>query len=178
MKFNIGQVYSILENTPSVIENLLNGLEDELVLTNEGGDSWSPYDVMGHLIHGEKTDWMIRTNIILGENEDKRFEPFDRFAQFQASKGKSLVELLDEFSRLRKQNLLALKSKNLSDTDLDKIGIHPEFGEVTLKQLISAWAVHDLGHIAQISRVMAKQFTNEVGPWPKYLTILNYTPRE
>ncbi|NAS13190.1 DinB family protein [Poritiphilus flavus] len=178
MTLKIAQVQSILENTPQVIADLLSDLDDALVLSNEGGDSWSPYDVLGHLIHGEKTDWMVRTEIILGDNEDKRFEPFDRFAQFQASQGKSLSQLLEEFRRLRKNNLLNLKSKDLSDKELERTGIHPEFGAVSLRQLLSAWAVHDLGHIAQISRVMAKQFTDEVGPWPKYLTILNYTPSE
>ncbi|MFI5135299.1 MAG: DinB family protein, partial [Chitinophagales bacterium] len=125
-----------------------------------------------HLINGEKTDWIPRMKIILSKDGDKRFEPFDRFAQFKESKGKSLQQLIDEFKTLREKSIDELKKANLSDEDLEKTGIHPEFGTVTLKQHLSSWVVHDLGHIAQIARVMAKQYHDEVGPWKKYLTIL------
>ncbi|MCW5517744.1 DinB family protein [Muriicola sp. Z0-33] len=178
MEFQLDQAVLILERTPAVMEQLLRNLPKDLSLQNEGGDSWSPFDVMGHLIHGEKTDWLVRTEIILQGNGNGKFEPFDRLAQFNDSKSASLEELLSEFSRLRKENLALLKSKNISDSDLRKSGEHPELGTVTLAQLLAAWVVHDLGHITQVSRVMAKQYKTAVGPWKKYLTILNTTPRE
>lgn len=127
---------------------------------------------MGHLIHGELTDWTPRMETILSEKLDKKFAPFDRFAQFEKSKGKTLRQLLNEFKALRIENINLLKSKELTDRDLERTGVHPTFGEVTLSQLISTWTVHDLNHIAQISRVMAKHYTVEVGPWREYLRIL------
>ncbi|WP_425235663.1 DinB family protein [Ulvibacterium sp.] len=178
MKFELNTAIPILERTPTVLRVLLQGLSEEWIQGNEGKDTWSPFDVVGHLIHGEKTDWMVRTALILENGPNPAFEPFDRFAQFENSKGKTLESLLEEFEGLRKDNLTDLRSKKLSSDDYERIGIHPEFGEVTLAQLLSAWVVHDLGHIAQISRAMAKQYKNEVGPWPKYLTILNSTPKE
>ncbi len=178
MNFEINKAIPVLERTPLVLRSLLQGLPEEWIYENEGKDTWSPFDVIGHLIHGEKTDWMVRSEIILGDGPDKVFEPFDRFAQFEDSKGKTLEVLLTEFETLRNGNLELLKSKQLSSEDLNLEGIHPELGTVTLAQLLSAWVVHDLGHITQISRVMAKQYKNEVGPWPKYMTILNYSPSE
>ncbi|MBL4663995.1 MAG: DinB family protein [Flavobacteriaceae bacterium] len=178
MKFDLNQAISVLEKTPSVFKQLLNNLSQKWTHNDEGRDTWSPYDVIGHLIHGEKTDWMPRLEIVLSNSENNTFEPYDRFVQFEMSEGKSLGDLLDEFEMLRKQNLRTLKSKFLTSQDLTKIGIHPELGPVTLSQMLSAWVVHDLGHIAQVSRVMAKQYGDEVGPWPKYLTILNHTPKE
>lgn len=173
MEFNLNKSIEILERTPQVLEALLTGLSDEWILNNEGDDSWNPFDVIGHLIHGEKTDWLVRTNLILSDKTDKTFAPFDRFAQFENSKGKSISELLKEFQDLRKQNLVALKSKNITTEDLWKTGIHPTFGAVTLEQLLACWVAHDLGHIAQISRVMAKQYKDEVGPWREFLPILD-----
>ena len=178
MKFDLNQAISVLERTPVVFRNLLNNLSQEWTHRNEGPDTWSPYDVMGHLVHGEKTDWMPRLEIILSDEAQKTFEPYNRFAQFEMSKGKSLGDLLDEFELLRKRNLRNLKSKFLSTEELSRQGVHPELGPVSLREMLSAWVVHDLGHIAQVSRVMAKQYSNEVGPWPKYLTILNSTPKE
>jgi len=178
MKFNLNQAISVLEKTPSVLKTLLSNLSSEWTHQNEGENTWSPYDVIGHLVHGEKTDWIPRLNIVLDGTPNKTFEPYDRFAQFEMSKGKSLDDLLNEFESLRKDNLIELKSKQLSNDDLALYGIHPELGPVSLSQMLSAWVVHDLGHIAQISRVMAKQFKSEVGPWPRYLTILNHTPKE
>ena len=178
MKFELNKAIPILERTPKVLKNLLENLSEEWTYANEGENTWSPYDVIGHLIHGEKTDWMVRAEIILGNKGVKEFEPFDRFAQFENSKGKTLKALLEEFETLRKENLKILRSKNISEKDLRLEGIHPELGVVTLSQLLSAWMVHDLGHIAQISRVLAKQYKNEVGLWTKYMTILNYTPSE
>jgi len=172
MKFNINDIISVLERTPQVIEDMLKNIPDGFVMNNEGPDTWSPYDVVGHLIHGEKTDWVERMNIILSDKPDKRFIPFDRFAQFNDSKGKSLGQLMDEFKDLRKRNIDILKSKNISEDDLKKTGIHPEFGEVTLSHLLSTWVVHDFNHVAQITRVMAKQYKANTGPWIRYLPIL------
>ncbi len=173
MKFNLTQAIEILERTPITIRNLLDGLSDDWILNSEGPKTWSPYDIVGHLIHGEKTDWIIRTRLILSESDNKTFEPFDRFAQFENSKGKSLAQLLDEFTSLRNENLSELLKLNISEDDLKKKASHPALGAVTLEQLLASWVVHDLNHIYQISRVMAKQYTNNVGPWKAYLKALN-----
>lgn len=172
MIFTIEKSLEILERTPGTLITLLEGLSPEWTATNEGPDTWSVYDVIGHLIHGEKTDWMARAKIILGEGPGKDFKPFDRFAQFEESKGKTLTQLLNEFKEARKQSVSQLKAMNLQATDLEKKGVHPKFGEVTLSQLLSTWVVHDLDHIYQISRVMAKQYAEAVGPWIEYLKIL------
>lgn len=172
MEFNLTESIQILDKTPLVISNLLKDLPEAWVRTNEGGDTWSPYDVVGHLIHGEKTDWVPRTMIILGDNEDKTFEPFDRFAQFKNSRDKTLDQLLTEFHELRAENIQKLEALHIDEQALMKKGIHPEFGPITLKQLLAAWVVHDLGHIHQITRVMAKNYKIEAGPWPKYLAVL------
>lgn len=172
MKFNLEKAIEILERTPLVAETMLEGISDEWLQSNEGPETWSPYDIVGHYIHGEKTDWIPRMEIILSDNPDKKFVPFDRFAQQKDSKGKTLQHLLDEFNSLRRENVIKLKAKNLSEKDLLKKGMHPAFGEVTLSQLLSTWVAHDLGHIAQIARVMAKQYKDEVGLWKEYLPIL------
>lgn len=173
MSFTIEKSLEILEHTPDVLNTLLKNISPDWTSNNEGGETWSVYNIIGHLIHGEKTDWIPRAEIILSEKSDKRFEPFDRFAQFKDSEGKSLTQLLDEFKILRKKNIEHLRSKNITEKNLEEKGIHPAFGEVTLSQLLSTWVVHDLNHIAQISRVMAKQYKAEVGPWIEYLRILN-----
>lgn len=178
MKFDLSKSMSVLERTPAVIRQLLEGQAEDWTHRNEGDQTWSAFDVVGHLVHGEKTDWMPRLHIILSDSENKTFEPYDRFAQFEMSMGKSLDTLLDEFERLRKDNLKTLCGKELTSSQLSKKGMHPELGEISLKEMLAAWVVHDLGHIAQIARVMAKQYKAEVGPWPKYLTILNHTPNE
>jgi hypothetical protein len=172
MKFDLNKSIEILERTPSVIEAMLKGVSEDWIMNNEGGDTWSPYDTVGHLIHGEKTDWVVRMEVIL-LNKNKEFMPFDRFAQFNESKGKSLQMLIDEFKTLRKKNMAKLQLKKIEMFDLHKTGIHPAFGKVTLKQLLATWVVHDLNHIAQIARVMAKQYKTEVGPWVEYLSVLN-----
>lgn len=172
MIFELDKSKEILERTPEVLKSLLTGLSEEWIKNNEGENTWSPYEVVGHLIFGEKTDWIVRIKCILSESENKRFEPFDRFAQLKENPNRPITDLLDEFKVLRERNLNELTSLNITQEDHNKTGIHPEFGDVTLKQLISTWAVHDLGHIAQISRVMAKQYTEEVGPWMNYLGIL------
>ena len=173
MEFSVEKSLEILTRTPKVLRDLLDGLSDDWTMDNEGPDTWSAFDIMGHLIHGEKTDWTPRLQIILSELENKAFEPFDRFAQFENSKGKSLSDLLNEFEVLRKLNIDLLKSKQITSLDLVKTGIHPAFGAVTLAQLLSTWTVHDLNHLAQISRVMSKQYLHAVGPWKEYLGILN-----
>lgn len=173
MKLTIPNAIEILERTPQVLDSMLRNLSDDWNRCNEGENTWSAYDIVGHLIHGDKTDWIQRLEIILANSSEKNFQPFDRFAQFEESKGKTMNDLLDEFSRVRKMNTSRLISKNITASDFNKTGIHPSFGEVTLSQLLSTWVAHDLGHIAQINRVMARQYTNEVGPWKVYLRILN-----
>lgn len=171
MDFSIGKALEILQQTPNTLQSLLESLSHEWVFSNEGPETCSVFDVFGHLIHGEKTDWIPRLNIILYE-ENKHFVPFDRFAQFEDSKSKSLQDLLHEFSSLRNENLVYLNRLSLSENQLEMTGIHPEFGTITAKQLLSTWVTHDLGHIAQIARVLAKQYKNEVGPWTQYISIL------
>ncbi len=172
MVFDLNKSLEILERTPAVLETMLLNLSDEWIYSNEGEQSWCAYDVIGHLIHGEKTDWIPRMEIILAQNPGSQFEPFDRFAQFKNSEGKSLQQLLEEFKLLRKHNLNVLRNKNLTDRHFSLKGKHPGLGTVTLAQLLATWVVHDLTHITQISRVMAKQYKNEVGPWIDYLGIL------
>lgn len=178
MQFNLNKSLEILEKTPLVLKHMLEGLSDEWTKNNEGADTWSPYDIVGHLIHGEKTLWISRMEVILSDSSDKKFGSFDRFAQFKESKGKTLEQLLNEFSELRKLNIKKIQSKELSEDILKKTGIHPAFGQVTLKQLLSTWIVHDLNHIAQIARVMAKQYQTEVGPWREYLRVLKHDSGE
>ena len=171
MKFTIAHTLRVLEQTPITLSALLAHLPEEWVKANEGEDSWSAFDIVGHLIHGEKTDWMERLKIILFQAK-KHFEPFDRFAQFEISKGKTIHELLDEFNAIRNKNLVYLSSLKINNQQLQQTGIHPEFGKVTLQQLLATWVTHDLGHLAQITRVLAKQYKNEVGPWKAYIPIL------
>lgn len=173
MNFELNKSLEILEKIPFVLETLLSGLSVEWTENNEGKNTWSPYNVVGHLVFGEKTDWLVRIKTILGDSENKLFEPFDRFAQLNEAQEKPIHELIDEFKFLRAKNLGELASLNVTQNDFARIGIHPEFGDVTMKQLISAWVVHDLGHLSQISRVMAKQYEANVGPWNLYLGTLN-----
>jgi hypothetical protein len=173
MKFDLEKSISILERTPVVLNSYLKGLSEDWTNHNEGENTWSPFDILGHLIVGEKTDWITRTQIIVSDNPDKNFKPFNMAAQFEYGKGKSLEHLLSEFEVLRNENLKKLRAMKLTDKQMSLTGFHPEFGEVSLKELVSTWVAHDLGHIAQISRVMAKQYKSEVGPWIKYLGILN-----
>lgn len=179
VRFDLKRSTAVLSRTPGSIRNLLHGLGDEWTTPNEGGETFSAFDVVGHLIDGEETDWIPRARIILARSEDPVFEPYDRFRHFERNKGRTLESLLDEFERLRKSNLDLIRSWNLSDADLDLPGRHPRLGPVTLAQLLAAWVVHDLGHIAQISRVMAKQYRDEVGPWVPFLPVLtdHETPR-
>ena len=174
--FSIKKSIDILERTPFVVEEMLSGLDDEWILVNEGGETWSAYDILGHLIHGEKTDWIARLQKVLSDSlDEKKFTPFDRFAQFNANKGKSLQQLLGEFKNLRAKNIIILQDKNIQDKDFGRTGFHPDFGNVTLRNLIATWVVHDLNHLAQIARVMAYQYKDDVGPWKKYLRIVKET---
>jgi len=170
--FDLKEAIEILNRTPAVLEQLLTGLADSWVYNNEGENTWSPFDILGHLVHGEKTDWITRAKLVM-ENNQQTFESFDRFAQFEDSKGKTIAQLLDEFKNLRKQNVTTLKEMNIGENDLQKTGIHPNLGQVTLRQLLSTWTVHDLGHIRQMVRVMAKQYKMELGPWEKYLPVVH-----
>lgn len=172
MDVQLTHAVEILERTPGTLRSLLEGLSGTWISTNEGPETWNPYDVIGHLIHGEETDWIPRLKIILEHGESKTFTPFDRFAFFKKSKGKSLHELLETFEKLRKENLRALEELALQPHHFDLKGTHPEFGTVTLGQLLATWVVHDLGHIAQVVRTMAKQYQNAAGPWKAYLSIL------
>lgn len=174
MKFSLERSLEVLGKTPAVLRALLHGLDDEWLMNNEGPETFSPFDVVGHLLHGEKTDWAARTKMILESGTEKSFVPWDRFAMYEESKGKDMAQLLDEFEAARVINLQWLESLNLSEEDLDKKGLHPKLGEVTLRNLLSTWVVHDLTHMAQITRVMAKQYKEEMGPWPEFFRILHY----
>ncbi len=172
MDFNLEHAVFFLSRTPEVLRTQLEDLPDTWTRLTEGGETWSVFDVVGHLLHGEKADWITRTKIILSNADDITFNPFDRFAQLESSKGKTLNELLHEFARLRKINLETLQSLALSEEHMDLPGIHPALGPVTLRQLLSTWVVHDLNHIAQVNRIMAVQYKDQVGPWQEYLRIL------
>lgn len=172
MEFQLEHAKDILRRTPSALNKLLHQLPNEWVVSNEGPDSWSPFDVVGHLIHGEETDWIPRAKIILEHGENRAFEPFDRFAMIEKLKGKSLGDLLDMFERLRGESLRELEKMKITAEMLVKQGKHPELGVVTLSQLLSTWVVHDLSHVGQIVRVMAKQYSEEVGAWQAYLPVL------
>jgi hypothetical protein len=171
-EFHVDESVAVLTRTPATLDALLRGMPDIWVRRNEGNDTWSAFDIVGHLIFGERTDWIPRARIILEQGEARAFDPFDRFAQFKESQGKSLEQLLDEFARLRKENLAALRTLNLQPEDLKRRGKHPELGVVTLAELVATWAMHDLTHLHQLSRVMASQYRQTVGPWSAYLGVL------
>lgn len=173
MEFDLEQGMAILERTPRVLRALLADLSPVWTDATEGPETWSPYVIVGHLIHGERTDWIPRARIILARGADRRFTPYDRFAQFRDSQGKSLGELLDEFAHLRADNVATLAAWQLTDAQLALEGEHPELGAVTLRQLLATWVAHDLSHVAQATRVMAKQYREEVGPWRTYLPIMD-----
>ena len=172
MEFQFDDALPVLRRTPVVVRELLGDLPDSWTRAVEGPGTWSPFDVVGHLIHGERTDWMPRVEHVLRHGDLVPFPPFDREAMFAASDGRSLGELLDTFSRLRAESLDRLAAMNLTDDDLQRRGRHPEFGVVTLGQHLATWVAHDLGHVGQMVRVMARQYTAAVGPWRGYLSIL------
>jgi hypothetical protein len=173
MDFDLTTGIAVLERTPLTFRAMLAGLSPAWTDGNEGPETWSPYDIVGHLIHGERTDWIPRARIILAQGAERRFTSFDRFAQLRESQRKSLVDLLDEFARLRAENLATLAEWRLTEAQLALKGEHPEFGSVTLRQLLATWVAHDLGHVAQTARVMAKQYLEAVGPWRVYLPIMD-----
>lgn len=172
MTFNLSGSLAILENTPATLNALLRPLPEVWTKQNEGGESWCPFDIVGHLIHGEQTDWMPRLHIILEHGEARAFDPFDRDAQFELSRGKSLAQLLDRFAALRGENVAALRALRLQAADFDRRGKHPALGSVTLGQLLATWTVHDLTHLHQLARVLAHQYRDAVGPWSVYLGVL------
>lgn len=174
MKYNLSKATEILHRTPQVLHSLLDNLSDEWIMGNEGPDTFSPFDVVGHLLHGEKTDWPGRIQMILEHGSGKTFEPYDRFAMYEESKGKNMEQLLREFEEERKKNMEWLLGLNLSEEDLDKKGMHPKLGGVTLRQLLSTWVVHDLTHLAQITRVMAKQYKQEMGGWVEFFRLMSF----
>lgn len=171
-KFSLEETVAVLSRTPPTLDALLRGLPNVWVRNNEGKDTWSAFDIVGHLIVGERTDWIPRVRILLDNGESRAFDPFDRFAQFKETAGRSLEQLLDEFVRLRSENLVALRALNLKPEDFARRGKHPELGVVTLSQLLATWVTHDLTHLHQISRVMAHQYRDAVGPWSMYLGVL------
>ena len=173
MEFQLSHALEVLERTPGTFRALLDGVSDAWSTPNEGPDTFSAFDNVGHLIQGERTDWIPRARIILAQGPNRHFEKFDRFAQHRESQGKTLADLLTEFEQLRAQNLHILREWKLSETQLDLRGEHPALGTVTLRQLLSTWVAHDLGHIAQTTRVMAKQYREAVGPWRVYLPVLD-----
>lgn len=174
MNYTKEQAIEILERTPGVLSALLTSISSEWIMSNEGPETFSPYDVVGHLIHGEKTDWVVRAKLILEHGTAKPFAPYDRFAQYEESKGKTIQQLLKEFAEVRAENINWLKELSLTEEDLERKGKHPVLGEVTLRNLLSTWVVHDLTHVAQVTRVMAKQYKEEMGPWPEFFRVLSF----
>jgi hypothetical protein len=172
MSHNLDQTISLLCRTPATLNALLRDLPEEWTLRNEGEGTWTVFEIVGHLIYGDRTDWMPRVKTILEFGEEKAFEPFDRLGQREECAGKPLSALLDEFARLRRERLEELRALNLRDEDFDKRGLHPSLGVVTLSELLSTWAAHDMTHLHQIARVMAHQYREAVGPWSKFLGVL------
>lgn len=170
---DVTSVISILSRTPATVRELVSGLEDNWLHAREAPDTWSPHEIVAHLIYGEQTDWIPRMRIILDENSDKKFTTFDRAGHFPIAAGRSIDSLLHQFEQLRLENILILVAADLTEDDLLREGIHPAFGNVTLGQLLASWVVHDMTHIYQISRIIAKQYEKEVGPWKEYMGILN-----
>jgi len=172
MDHNLETIIAFLTRTPATLDALVRDLPENWTHSNEGDGTWSVFDVLGHLIHAERTDWLPRANIILEYGEARTFAPFDRSGHAQEIQGKSLAQLLDEFARVRSENLDKLRAKKLSPADLERSGRHPALGVVTLEQLLATWAAHDLTHLHQISRIMAHQYRNAVGPWERYLGVM------
>ncbi|HYI10266.1 MAG TPA: DinB family protein [Thermoanaerobaculia bacterium] len=172
MKHDLEHTIALLTRTPAALKALLRGLPELWTHRTEGENSWSVFEVVGHLIHGERTDWIPRSRMVLQFGESKAFEPFDRLGHVREIEGKSLDDLLDEFARIRSDNLEQLRRFNLQESDLARRGVHPAFGAVTLSELLATWAAHDLSHLHQITRVMAHQYREAVGPWSEYLGVL------
>lgn len=173
MQFDLALALPVLERTPQALDVLLRDLPGDWISSDEGAGTWSPFDVVGHLIDGEEADWIPRTRIMLSDAGERRFEPFDRFRHLVRNRGRALNDLLHEFATLRRANLIALRHFRLTRPDLQRTGTHPEFGVVTVEQHLATWVAHDLGHLAQVARVMARQYAGAVGPWEAYLPILH-----
>ncbi len=171
MQFSLPQAIQILSSTPATLRALLGHLDAAWTDGTYGKDTFSTFDIVGHLISGEESDWIPRVRHILAHGEQAPFTPYDRYAQFEASRGKSMGVLLDEFAARRSESLTALQAFQLSPADLARRGRHPALGSVTIAQLLSTWTVHDLNHLAQISRALAAQYEDQVGPWHAYLGI-------
>lgn len=172
MEQNLRDTIALLERTPAGLNALLRDLPETWTHRNEGENTWSVFDVVGHLVHADRTNWMPRARRILEFGETKAFEPFDRLGQVRESEGKSLGQLLDEFVLLRAENLKELRALNLQPEDLERKGVHPALGVVTLSSLLATWAAHDMTHLHQISRIMAYQYREAVGPWSKFLGVM------
>lgn len=173
MKFDLDQAFEILSRTPTVLRSMLGGISHDWIDKNYGPETFSPFDVVGHLIHGEKTDWMKRLDQILVHGESVTFTPWDRYAMYEESLGKDVEQLLNDFAVARQNNLDLIRKLNLSEQDLEKTGTHPKFGRVTARELLSTWVTHDLNHIHQIAKCMAWQYRDEIGPWREYVTFID-----
>lgn len=173
MNFDLEKSMEVLERTPAAIAALLDGLSNNWVMASEGPGTWSPFDVVGHLLYAETENWPYRLSVFFSTNGDSAFKRFDRFAQDALYKGKTLETITAAFIAARKENLTALRARNISAADLQRTAIHPDLGEVSLENLLATWTAHDLAHIVQLSRVMAKQYTDAVGPWKKNFSLLN-----
>jgi hypothetical protein len=172
VNFRLNDAIGVLERTPAALQSMLDGLVEPWIRGNEGPETFSAFDNVGHLIDGEETDWIVRARLILAQSKSMRFEPYDRFRHYKRNAGRTLASLLTEFADLRARNLKELRGWKLTDKQLDLPGEHPSLGTVTLRQLLATWVVHDLGHIAQVARVMAKQYSDQVGPWTPFLPVL------
>lgn len=170
--FSLDSGLLILERTPAVLRVQLSGLSDEWLRATEGGETWSPYDVVGHLAHLERTDWMVRVRRVMAGGEERKFDPVDRVAMLRDGRDRPIDELLDEFEMLRTRNLADLGELNLREEDLVREGLHPSLGPVTLRNLLATWVAHDLGHLVQVGRVMARRYRDDVGPWAQYLSVM------
>ncbi len=173
MDFDLFTGMAVLERTPGTLRSMLDGLSDSWLDGNEGDGTWSPREVVAHLVHAERTTWLPRANLIVGQGTERRFPPFDRSAHLQQASDRPIADLLGDFASARAESLVTLRGWNLSDAQFSLTGEHPEFGTVTLRELLSTWVAHDLGHMAQITRVMAKQYRDAVGPWRAYLSIMD-----
>jgi hypothetical protein len=172
-RFVLPEAIDILARTPATLDALLSGLPLPWVAAHEGGETWSAFNIVGHLIDGERTDWLPRAKIILEHGDARPFDPFDRLAHFDVSAGRTMESLLDEFAGLRRRNLEELRALELTPADLDRVGRHPAFGPVTMRQLLATWTAHDLDHVMQIARVLGRQYSDEVGPWRAYLRVIS-----
>jgi hypothetical protein len=170
---DVAEASALLARTPGTLDAWLRDLPECWLVAHEGGDTWSPTDIVGHLLHGERADWMPRIRRILDDGDAVAFDPFDRFAQFRECAGRSVPDLLDEFAVLRRANLRELAALQLDEAALDRPGLHPGLGSVTLRQLLATWVAHDLDHVTQIARVMAMQYAGQVGPWRAYLRVIS-----